>query len=36
MIVENVFAYWRFPPWMWAMAVGSFVVYWGWVINRYR
>lgn len=34
MNVEQVFAYWRFPPWMWAMAIGTFGVYLAYVVRR--
>ena len=34
MNVEQVFAYWRFPMWMWALFIGTFVGYLGVVITR--
>jgi len=34
MTVEQVFAYWRFPVWMWAIAIGTFVGYLGYVVSR--
>ena len=34
MIVEQVFAYWRFPMWLWAVFIGTFVGYLGMIITR--
>jgi len=27
MMLDNVIAYWRFPAWVWAIAIGSLVGY---------
>jgi len=34
MNIEQVFAYWRFPMWMWAVFIGTFVAYLGFVVSR--
>jgi len=34
MIVEQVFAYWRFPMWMLAVFIGTFVAYLGMAVTR--
>jgi len=36
MNLEGVFAYWRFPPWLWAAFIGAFVGYLGIIIKKYH